>query len=798
MLVPISWLKSYIEFDMEIDEFCERMIMSGSNVETVFEFGNEFSNVVVGKIVSIEKHPNADKLSITQVDIGSQAIQIVTGATNVFVGAYVPVALDGAVISGGVTIKNGTLRDVPSNGMLCSCKELGFEDKLIPIHQKDGIFILDKEYTLGQDVKKALEMEEKIVEFEITPNRPDCLSMLGIARELACITGVKLEYPKTASEHEIDSVRNYAKVEIKSPELCNRYCAKVVKDIKIVASPWWLQKRLINAGMRPINNIVDITNYVMLEYGQPLHAFDLSFVSNGHIIVEKAKEGETFTTLDGSIRILSENMLLIKDESRSLAIAGVMGGIDSEITGNTNTILIESANFSGDSIRSTSKKLGLRTEASSRFEKGIDANIANVACERACKLIEELGFGTVVKEIVDIYPVVHKKISTKVRTSRVNKILGLNLSTEDMKKIFIGLEMDVEVHGDIMIVTPPTVRQDLMTEIDFTEEVARIYGYDKMPTTLPKGNMVSKISREQNLREIVKDNLIAMGLNEIQTFSFTNPKVLDKINAPENSELRDYVTLINPLGEDTSIMRTTLISNMLEVLARNNSRNIPSVRAFEIGNVFHNSVKDIDGLPTQIEYLSMASYGDGESFFTIKGFVEELFKPLGIKNAKFRVKEDMPIFHFGRCAEIVIEDIIVGIIGEIHPDVLERYGFAQRVNLAEVDLDRVYKAADIERLYSPLPKYPGISRDIALLVSEEVSVDSINEIVLSNGGQLLESVELFDVYRGKQVKEGHKSLAFKLYYRDPNKTLTDEEVAKVHNVILAELAKRLNAVLREV
>lgn len=798
MLVPISWLKSYVDFNMDIDKFCEKMIMSGSNIETVIDFGMEFSNVVVGKIVGIEKHPNADKLLVTKIDIGSKVIQIVTGATNVFVGAYVPVALDGAVIVGGKEIKNGILRDVASDGMLCSCKELGFEDKLIPIHQKDGIFILDKAYELGQDIGKALDLNEKIVEFEITPNRPDCLSMLGIAREMAALEEKKLSYPITKSNNEVDDVRNYAKVDIISPELCNRYCAKVVKDIKIGISPWWLQQRLINGGMRPINNIVDITNYVMLEFGQPLHAFDFDSLSNGHITVDKAKDGEVFKTLDGTDRILSKDMLLIKDDNKNLAIAGVMGGMYSEITTNTTTILIESANFNGDSIRSTSKKLGLRTEASSRFEKGIDANIANDACERACKLIEELGVGTVVKEIIDVYPIVHKKISTKVRTSRVNKILGLNLSTDDMKKIFICLEMEVEVHGDIMIVTPPTVRQDLNAEIDFTEEIARIYGYDKMPTTLPKGNIASRITREQELRGIIKDNLVGMGLNEIQTFSFTNPKVLDKINAPEKGMLRDYVKLINPLGEDTSIMRTSLISNMLEVLARNSSRNIGKVKAFEIGNVFHSSTKDKDNLPMQTEYLTLASYGDGESFYTIKGFLEELFKPLGINNARFIAREDMPVFHFGRCADIFIGNMEVGIMGEIHPDVMERYGLSQRVNLAEIDLEKVYEIANIDRLYKPLPKYPGISRDIALLVLEDVSVDSINEIIMEKGGKLLENVELFDVYRGKQVLEGHKSLAFKLNYRDQNKTLTDDEVALVHKGILTELSRRLNAVLREV
>ncbi len=798
MLVPISWLNNYIKIDEDIDAFCSRMIMSGSNIETVQTFGEGISGVIIGKILKIEKHPNADKLVVCQVDVGTETVQIVTGATNVFEGAYVPVVMAGGVLPGGIAIRKGKLRDVESDGMLCSAKELGIDDKVIPIAHKDGIFILDKAYTLGQDVMTALDFYEKTVEFEITPNRPDCLSMLGMAREAAAVFGGELTYPVTACLIEEGMASDYISVEIKKPELCRRYTARVVKDIKIAPSPWWLQKRLITAGMRPINNIVDVTNYVMLEYGQPIHAFDLRMIAGNKIVVDAAEPGQSFTTLDGTSRKLTGDMLLINDGEKAVAIAGIMGGLNSEILQDTTTTLIESANFNGDNIRSSSKKLGLRTEASARFEKGIDANLCAKACDRVCSLIEEIGAGKVVSGAVDAYLTIDAPKVTAIRTDRVNSLLGISLSTMEMESILHRLEMKTYSKDGIITVTPPTVRQDLSSEIDFVEEIARIYGYDNLPTTLPKSNLIAEKSGKQILRDLARDSLVALGMNEIQTYSFANPKGLDNLNIPDEGQLRNYVKLLNPLGEDSGMMRTSLAPNMMEVLGRNYSRNIAKVKAFEIGNVFLNFDVSPEDLPTESEFLSMAAYGDGETFFTLKGVLTELFIKLGVSDISFIPKENYPMYHFGRCASIVSDGAVLGIMGEVHPDVTDRYNIDTRVYNCELDLDKLYTLANIERLYSPLPKYPAVNRDIALLVSEDILVDSIEAIIRENAGTLLEKLQLFDVYRGKQVKEGHKSVAFTLTYRDVNKTLTDDEVVKVHQKVLDALRDRINAVLREV
>ena len=798
MLVPISWLNSYIKIAEDIETFCSRMIMSGSNIETVQNFGEGIEKVVVGKIISIEKHPNADKLVVCRVDVGTETVQIVTGATNVFEGAYVPVVMAGGVLPGGIVIRKGKLRDVESDGMLCSAKELGLDDKVIPTAHKDGIFILDQPYALGQDVFTALELYEKTVEFEITPNRPDCLSMLGMAREAAAVFGGELIYPETTCLKEEGKASDYISVEIKKPELCSRYTARVVKDIKITPSPWWLQKRLITAGMRPINVIVDITNYVMLEYGQPIHAFDLRMIAGNKIIVDTAEPGQSFTTLDGTSRKLTRDTLLIRDGEKAIAIAGIMGGLNSEILPDTTCILIESANFSGDNIRSSSKKLGLRTEASARFEKGIDANLCPQACDRVLQLIEEIGAGTIIKGSVDAYPMAQAPKTTSIRTDRVNALLGINLSTNEMEKILQRLEMKTESFEGIIKVTPPTVRQDLAAEIDFVEEIARLYGYDHLPVTLPKGNLIAQKPRRQILRDLTKESLVGLGMNEIQTYSFANPKGLDNLNIPPESLLRNYVKLLNPLGEDSGIMRTSLAPNMMEVLGRNYSRNITKVKAFEIGNIFLDFDANPEDLPSECEFLILAAYGEGETFFTLKGVLSEFFIKLGLKDISFVPKENYPLYHFGRCASIICDGAVLGIMGEVHPDVTERYHIDVRVYSCELDLDKLYTLANIERLYAPLPKYPAVSRDIALLVSENVFAGAIEAMIKENAGALLEKVELFDVYRGKQVKEGHKSVAFTLTYRDPNKTLTDDEVVKVHQRVLDALKDKMNAVLREI
>ena len=708
-------------------------------------------------------------------------------------------------------ITKGKLRGVESFGMLCSAGELGFEDKVVPVAHKEGIWILEGDYSIGQDFAEALGLKQAVVDFEITPNRPDCLAMVGMAREAAATFKKPFAYPDTdiKEENGEGKTKDYISVDIKNPESCKRYVARVVTDVKVEQSPWWLQKRLMYAGMRPINNIVDITNFVMLEYGQPIHAFDINQVKGGRIIVENASEGEKFVTLDNNERTMTKDMLLIKDAERGIAIAGVMGGLNSEVEEDTTTIIVESANFSGDSVRATSKKLGLRTEASSRFEKGIDPNLCEVAADRVCRLIELIGAGKVCKGSVDNYPSPEISEKIDIRVDRINHVLGIELSRKEMVDILESLEIKVGGIGNTMTVTPPTIRQDLVAEEDYIEEIARIYGYDKLPVTLPKGNCEAGISYERALRDLARNSLCGMGLNEIQTYSFVSPKGVDNVRIDEDAWERAFVKIINPLGEENSVMRTILTPNMMEVLARNYSRNIDKVKAFEIGNTFMANMLDSDALPDEQYSLCIGMYGKDEDFFSLKGVIVELLKVLGIKEAVFEAESQYGVYHPGRCARIAVsserknedgEALFdeLGIMGEIHPDVAETYGMdGVRVYCCELMFDAIMRHADTEKTYTPLPKYPSTSRDIALLVDEDMAVGRIEEIIKKYGKSILEDVRLFDVYRGKQVEEGKKSVAFNLIYRDKDKTLTDEEVTSVHGKVLEALKEKLNAVLRE-
>ena len=837
MLVPVEWINDYIDLkDISTDEFCEKMIMSGSNLETCEYFCQGVENVVVGRIEKIEKHPDADKLVVCRINIGDKEaagigedglLQIVTGAPNVYEGAYVPVALHKSHIpgplhgqpkqEGGVKITKGKLRGVESFGMLCSAGEMGFEDKVVPIAHRDGIWILDPEVyegiedQVGKDFTEALALEQAVVDFEITPNRPDCLAMIGMAREAAATFGRSFSYPDTEIKNADGEGKSsdYVDVEIRNTENCRRYVARIVTDVKVGQSPWWLQKRLMYAGMRPINNIVDITNFVMLEYGQPLHAFDIKEVHGGKIIVENAQPGEKFTTLDETERTLEGDMLMIKDAERSIALAGVMGGLNSEIEEDTKTIIIESANFNGDSVRTTAKKLGLRTEASARFEKGIDPNLTEAAADRVCRLIEMIGAGKVCEGSVDQYPNPQDAKVIDVRVSRINHVLGIDISREEMVAMLEGLEIKVEGSGDIMTVTPPTVRQDLLEEEDYIEEIARMYGYDKLPVTLPKGNTEAGMPYERKIRDLAREALCGMGLNEIQTYSFVSPSGVDKIGIGEDSWERAFVRIINPLGEENSVMRTVLTPNMLEVLARNYSRNIEKAEAFEIGNTFMDSPISPDHLPDEDYALCIGMYGKGENFFSLKGVIVELLKVLGIKNPIFVAESEYGVYHPGRCARVLVEASPemkaagedfeeLGIMGEIHPDVAERYGMdGVRIYCCEMMFGAILRKANTDIIYSPLPKFPSTSRDIALLVDEDMEVGRIEKIIAEYGTPILEKVELFDVYRGKQVEEGKKSVAFNLVYRDKDKTLTDDEVITVHDKVLNALREKLNAVLRE-
>lgn len=799
MLVPISWLNEYIDLkDIQLSEYCDKMIMSGSNIEEAYKVLSGIEGIVLGRAVKVEKHPEADKLYVIQVDVGTEVVQIITGADNVTEGAVVPVVLDGGVLPDGRKIEKGKLRGLESNGMLCSAQELGCEDKVVPVAVRDGIWILeDLGFAPGSDFAEKYQVEEDVVDFEITPNRPDCLCMLGMAREAAAVFERPLKYPEIKISSETDDVRDYIDVEIKRPDLCSRYVARVVKDVKVSQSPWWMQKRLMAAGVRPINNIVDITNYVMLEYGTPLHAFDINTVAGRKIIVDVAKDGEKFVTLDGTERTLDKDSLLINDTEKGIALAGIMGGLNSEIEDDTNTILIEAACFDPDGTRRTAKKAGMRTEASSRFEKGVDANLCRTAADRVCQLIEQLGAGTVVKGAVDVYPDEVKAPVTRVRTARVNRLLGIDLSTEEMKEIFEKLEMKVETDGDVMTVTPPTIRFDLVEEIDYVEEVARIYGYDNHPSTLPSGAQVASKLPKREIEDLIKEKLMGMGLNEIQTYSFVSPKGVDRILVEEDSYKRDFVRLINPLGEENSVMRTTLIPNMLEVLERNNARYIDKVEAFELGRLFLNAFKTAEGLPQEPKSLSVGMYGKDCDFYRLKGVVETLLAELGISGEEYKAEKNNKTFHPGRCATVSRDGEVIGVFGEISYAVVEQYNLPERVYVAELDFEKLFELCDLEILYKPIPKYPAIERDIALVVKDEIESGEIIKVIRENGGSLLEKAELFDIYKGKQVPEGYKSMAYALRYRDLTKTLTDEEISKPHEKILSALKDTFGASLRE-
>ena len=837
MIVSLEWLKDYTDVNVTPETFCDRMIMSGSNLETMEIAGEGITNVVVGKIEKIEKHPDADKLVVCYLNIGDREaggkdvetglLQIVTGADNVFEGAFVPVALNDSHIpgplhgqpkqEGGVTITSGELRGVTSYGMLCSFGELGFEDKVVPVDQRDGIWILnidrknedELEKKLGMDIVEAMELRDAVIDFEITPNRPDCLSMIGMAREAAATFGTKLRYPETVCNKEEGQAQDYISVEIRN-RACKRYIARIIKDVKIEDSPWWLQRRLIHAGMRPINNIVDITNFVMLEYGQPMHAFDINTVAGHKIIVDTAKEGEKFVTLDGTERTLDDRMLMINDAEKPIGIAGVMGGLDSEITDSTDTVILESANFYSNSVRTTSKRLTLRTEASGRYEKGIDPNLAEAAADRFCYLVELIGAGTVVGGKIDIYPEPEEAKPVHARVSRINKILGIELPREQMVSYLESLEMKVEGEGDDMYVTAPTVRQDIQIEEDIVEEVARLYGYDELPVTIPKGNNEASQSYSRDIRDAVREALCSMGLNEIQTYSFVSPKSIDNVRIAEDSWERAFVEILNPLGEDTSVMRTILTPQMMEVMGRNYSRNLPSMKAFEIGNTFMANFIEEKGLPYEAYDVSIGMYGDDADFFELKGIITEMLIKLGIRDLKFTAESEYGIYHPGRCARIVAEktirtengpaaeEIELGIMGEVHPEVTEKYGIGTRAYAAEIALQTVIELADTTKVFRPLPKYPSITRDIALVVDESTQVGQIEEVIRESADEILRDVKLFDIYRGIPIPPGKKSLAFTLTYRHDDRTLTDDEVVRVHDKVLSDLETKLNAVLREI
>ncbi|SHK23122.1 phenylalanyl-tRNA synthetase beta subunit [Hathewaya proteolytica DSM 3090] len=792
MKVPYSWLKDYINIDISPKELGDKLTLSGSKVEEVIISGSEIENVVTGRIECIEKHPDADKLAICSVNIGEEEnIQIVTAATNMKENDVVPVALHGSTLHGGVKIKKGKLRGVMSNGMFCSEEELGIADG----KEIKGLMILPRDTAVGKDIKQILNMESAVIDLEITSNRPDCMSIIGIARETAATIGESYKMPSLQySEDESSNISEILKVEVKDTD-CKRYMAKAIKNVKIAPSPKWMQDRLIEYGVRPINNIVDITNFVMIELGQPMHAFDRRHITSGKIVVEKAENNEKFVTLDEIERKLDNTMLCIKDNDKTIAIAGVMGGLNSEVREDTTEIILECASFNNVAIRKTSSKLNLRTEASTKFEKELDVNNTEVALQRACHLIEELNAGTVVGGVIDVYNDKIEPHFVQVDYKWINKFIGIDLSAEDMKKILDSLELTTEIERNILKVNVTTFRCDINIKEDVAEEVARIYGYNKIPSTLPHCESVKSGKTEKEmLDEKVINVLNGEGLNQAISYSFISPKVFDKLCIDTNSSLRNVVKIKNPLGEDFSVMRTTSIGSMMESLCRNYSRNNAYAKLFEIGKVYIKN-QDENKIPEERNIVTIGMYGKMD-YLNLKGIIEELIRGLNVNNVTLKRESENPSFHPGKTAAMYIKNKYVGVFGEIHPDVCENYGMDERCYIAELDLDILFENSVLDKKYTPLPKYPAVTRDIAILVDDEILVQEIEDTIVKAGGNLLESMELFDVYKGEQIPKGKKSVAFALIYRVADKTLTDEEVNKVHSKILRAVEHKIGAELR--
>ena len=791
MKVPFNWLKDYVDVNIDAKELGDRLTLSGSALEEVITQGDVIKNIVTGKIVEITQHPDADKLKVCQVDIGTETIQIVTAATNMKEQDIVPVALHKSILADGTEIKKGKLRGLVSNGMFCSEEELGIAGDE-PVH---GLMILPADAPLGMDIKEYLNLNKAILDFDITSNRPDCLSMVGMARETAATLGTSykmpnLNYEVKTSENSNDKI----KVEVRD-SLCRRYMARGVKNVKIMPSPGWMQERLLEAGVRPINNIVDITNFVMLEIGEPMHAFDAREIKSGKIVVERAKDDEIFVTLDEIERKLDSSFLCIKDDETSIGLAGIMGGLNSEIQEDTTEVIFEAANFDGTNIRVNSKKLNLRSESSARFEKDIDPNLAEIAINRACALVCELGCGEIMEGTIDIYNSKKEEGHITVDSKWINKFLGTEISKEDMKKYLDLLELKTEINEDNLDITIPTFRIDIGIKEDIAEEVARIYGYDKIPTTIYSASTGREPKyKNQILRDLIVDVMVSSGLNQSISYSFISPKVFDKINLPQDSELRNVIKIKNPLGEDYSVMRTTTIHSMMESLGRNYSRNNAYARLFEIGKVYIPN-EDETVIPTENNILTIGMYGNCD-YLDLKGVVENALEKLGLSKVKFTRESDNPSYHPGKTAALMRGNKKVGVLGEVHPDVSENYGVDENCYLAELNLDLLFEYAKTDKKYKALPKFPAVTRDIALLVDDEILVQEIEDTIRRAGGNLVEKVELFDIYKGAQIPEGKKSIAYAIAYRDEKKTLTDNDVNKVHDKILRSLEHKLGATLR--
>lgn len=785
MNLSMKWLSDFVKIDMPSRAFCERMTMSGSKVEGYEQEGVEIKNVVVGQVTAMERHPDSDHLWVCQVNVGSEAVQIVTGAQNVQVGDYVPTALHGSTLPGDVAIKRGKLRGVESCGMLCSLGELELTAHDFPYAVADGIFILgdDVDRTCGKPICEAIGLDDLKVEFEITSNRPDCLSVRGLAREASAAFSLPISLPQPAVKGCGGNISDYLSVEVQSPVLCQRYMAAVVKNVKIAPSPRWLRERLRASGVRPISNIVDITNYVMLEYGQPMHAFDLENVQDHKIIVRNAKEGESIVTLDDVERKLTPEMLVIGDAVAPSAIAGVMGGEMSSISDSTTTIVFESACFLGSSVRTTSRKVGLRTESSARFEKGLDSRTCAPALARACELVELLGAGEVVGGTIDVDSDKKEPVRIPLDPDWTNRFLGIEVSRERM----VAMLSTLEITEDGGYVIPPSYRGDLESKADISEEIARLYGYDNIPTTALSGLANGSYTPRQKFNRNVDTALLALGCTEIMTYSFISPRFYDKMELPKESPLRNSVTILNPLGEDTGVMRATAIPSMLDALARNYNNRNPQARLFEIATEYIPTLPNKQ--PIEHPAIMLGCYGKGEDFYTLKGVVEGLLQAMGIFGCEYTAETGNRSFHPGRCAVLTRGGKQLGILGEAHPTVAGNFGIDTRVYLAWLDGDAIYASRDAEKRYRQLPKFPASGRDLAVTCEEALPVAELEKVIRREGGSLLERLELFDVYRGTQIASGKKSVAYSLSLRAPDHTLTVEECDKVMGGIFGALEK---------
>ena len=797
MNTSLSWIKAYVpDLDVTAQEYMDAMTLSGTKVEGYEKLDADLDKIVVGQIDKIERHPDADKLVICQVNVGTESIQIVTGAQNVFEGAKVPVVLVGGRVAGGhelgtrveggIKIKKGKLRGVESFGMMCSIEELGSDRDMYPEAPEEGIYIFHDDVEVGADAVEVLGLHDVVFEYEITSNRVDCYSVVGIAREAAATFDKPFKAPVVTETGNDEDVNDYVKVTVKDSKLCPRYCARVVKNIKIGPSPEWMQRRLASVGIRPINNLVDITNYVMEEYGQPMHAYDLDTIEGHEIIVRTAEADEKFVTLDGQERLMSEDVLMICDGKKSIGIAGIMGGENSMITDDVHTMLFEAACFDGTNIRRSSKKVGLRTDASAKFDKGLDPNNAEEAINRACQLVEEMGAGEVVGGMVDVYPEKREPVRIPFDENAVNRLLGTDISKEEMLSYFEKIELGYDAETNEVIA--PTFRQDLLRPADVAEEVARFYGYAKIPTTLPSGEATTgKLPFKLRIEEVARDIAEFCGFSQGMSYSFESPKVFDKLMLAEDDKLRQAIEIMNPLGEDYSIMRTTSLNGMLTSLATNYNRRNKNVRLYELGNIYLPKELPLVDLPEERMQFTLGMYGDGD-FFSMKGVVEEFLEKVGMhKKETYDPNAGKTFLHPGRQANIVYDGTVIGYLGEVHPDVADNYNIGTRAYVAVLDMPEVVARATFDRKYSGIAKFPAVTRDISMVMPKSIMVGQVEEVIEKMGGKYLESYALFDLYEGAQIKQGHKSVAYSITFRAQDRTLEDTDVTTAMDKIVKEL-----------